>query len=372
MSGDLRRPGKGIVHGMTAPTPPTANSPASEPDGLDPAAATRQSLHEVLHHEAVALGELAARLEQDPTEAAHWTQAVALIADCQGHVVVSGMGKSGLVGAKISATMSSLGIPSHTVHPADAMHGDLGAIRRDDVVVLLSFSGATREIIELATVLGTDGVKRLGISRSHDSPLGRLCDAHLALGDLDEAGSLSLAPTTSTTVTMACGDALALTVAHQRNFTATDFQQRHPGGSLGAMLRPVEALLRFRVGDNLSTVPPNTPLREALAQSALASDSPIRHAGAVLVVDADGCLIGLFTDGDLRRLVLENPDSLDQPVSEVMTANPLTVSADTTVAAARQTVSTHRIDELPVVDANHRPVGLIDIQDLLAPRVAMD
>ncbi len=371
MSGDLRRPGKGIVHGMTAPTPPS--SPATNAGANDARpGTTRQSLHDVLEHEAVALGNLAARLAEDPAEAAHWEQAVALIAGCQGHVVVSGMGKSGLVGAKMSATMSSLGIPSHTVHPADAMHGDLGAIRRDDVVILLSFSGATREIIDLATVLGADGVKRLGISRSHESPLGQLCDAHLALGDLDEAGALSLAPTTSTTVTMACGDALALTVAHQRNFTATDFQQRHPGGSLGAMLRPVEALLRFRVGDNLTTVSPDTPLCEALGQSAPSADSPIRHAGAVLVVDDQDRLIGLFTDGDLRRLILEHPDGLHQPISETMTANPLTVTAHTTVAEARQTVSTHRIDELPVVDEHHRPVGLIDIQDLLAPRVAMD
>lgn len=372
---DVRGPeGKGIVHGMTAPTPQSSADCSSQCGCHHPdmAGQIHALLHDVLRHEADALGNLATRLAQDPAEAAHWARAVELIARCTGHVVVSGMGKSGLVGAKISATFSSLGIPSHFMHPADAMHGDLGAIRRADVVMLLSFSGSTAELIDLATVLGVDGVQRLGISRSHDSPLGKICEAHLALGDLDEAGPLSLAPTTSTTATMACGDALALAVAHQRDFSASDFRQRHPGGSLGAMLRPVADLMRFRVGENLTTVAPETTVSEALAQCAAGQDGPIRHAGALLVVSSDGRLTGLFTDGDLRRLVLEDSNGLGQPIADVMTADPLTLGCDATVGEARQTVAAHRVDELPVVDADHRPVGLIDIQDLLAPRVAVD
>jgi arabinose-5-phosphate isomerase len=295
-----------------------------------------------------------------------------MIDSCQGHVVVSGMGKSGLVGAKISATLSSVGIPSHVVHPADAVHGDLGAIRSDDVVMLLSYSGGTPEVVELAAILRNDGVHRLGISRGEDTQLARLCEAHISLGDLDEAGPLNLAPSTSTTATMACGDALALAVAHRRSFSATDFRQRHPGGSLGAMLRPVEELIRFRAGENLTTTSVDVPLVEALRQSSEDHAGVVRHAGAVLILDQQDRVIGLFTDGDLRRLVLQNPKELSKPIGTLMTKEPLTINRDATVAEARRLVAEYRIDEIPVVDSEGRAVGLIDIQDLMAPRVAVD
>ena len=343
-------------------TPPTSCSTAS----------TRALVTDVLRQEASALTAICEGIESGGPIADRWDAAIDLIDQCSGHVVVSGMGKSGLVGAKISATLSSLGIPSHVVHPADAVHGDLGAIRSADVVLLLSYSGGTPEIVELAAILRNDGVARLGISKDHDTPLARLCDTHLSLGKLDEAGPLNLAPTTSTTATLACGDALALAVAHRRSFTASDFRQRHPGGSLGAMLRPVEEIIRFRPGVNLTTTTADVPVIDALKQVAADHAGPVRHAGAVRGLDADNCVSGLFTDGDLRRLVLAGSKELDRPIGEVMTSSPLTINHQATVGEARQLVAEHRIDEIPVVDDAGQAVGLIDIQDLMAPRVAVD
>jgi len=326
----------------------------------------------VLQQEAHALAAIHAAMASGGHAAAVWTHAIRMIDQCKGHVVVSGMGKSGLVGAKLSATFSSLGIPSHVVHPADAVHGDLGAIRQDDVVMLLSYSGGTSEILDLATILKADGVQRLGMSRSDDTHLARLCTAHLSLGDLDEAGPLSLAPTTSTTATMACGDALALAVAHERSFTASDFRRRHPGGSLGMLLRPVEDLIRFRPGANLTTTTEDVSVAEAMRLVADDHAGEVRHAGAVLILDHSGGVAGLFTDGDLRRLVLSNPEGLQRPIGEVMTRDPMTLRRSATVAEARQMVAEHRIDEVPVIDDDGCAVGLIDIQDLIAPRVTVD
>jgi arabinose-5-phosphate isomerase len=166
-----------------------------------------------------------------------WRKAVDLLDACSGHIIVSGMGKSGLVGAKISATFSSLGQPSTVLHPSEAVHGDLGRVRRGDVVILLSFSGATEEVTSLAAILQADGVPRLGISSDERSDLARLCDVHISLGDITEACPLNLAPTASTTAMLAIGDALALALARRRNFTETDFHRAHPGGMLGVGLR---------------------------------------------------------------------------------------------------------------------------------------
>lgn len=330
----------------------------------------RDFLTDVLRAEGNALLQVASSIEENDAEAARWANAVAMIDTCQGHVVVSGMGKSGLVGAKISATLASVGVPSHVVHPADAVHGDLGRIRPEDVVLLLSFSGGTEEVVNLAAILRTDGVQRIGISGSHDSPLANLCDVHLALGDLSEAGNLALAPTTSTTATLACGDALALAVAHRRSFTEEDFQRRHPGGSLGAELRGLDDVLRFRVGVNLTTcLEQDTVHKALLASESQQTTGATRHAGALLVVNDEGILLGIITDGDLRRLALNNRDFLDQTVADVMTASPLALSASARIGEARSIVTQHRIDEIPVIDDSGRPVGLIDVQDLLSPRI---
>ncbi|MEE2907524.1 MAG: KpsF/GutQ family sugar-phosphate isomerase [Planctomycetota bacterium] len=355
----------------TSPTSSKPHDPTPVSDDL--AAAEIGFVASILRGEASALSNLATALSDDGQEASHWRKAIDMINACTGHVVLSGMGKSGLIGAKISATFSSLGIPSHVVHPADAVHGDLGAIRRDDVVMLLSHSGRTEEVVGLATILRTDGVKRLGVSSSHDSDLARLCDADLALGPLEEVCPLSLAPTTSTTLTLAIGDALALAVARRRCFNQEDFQQRHPGGSLGDGLRPIRDLLRFRVDENLPVLPDSLTVGEALKQAWDPDvSSALRQAGAIILVDDQGRLAGIFTDGDLRRLVMMADDPLQKPMSEVMTSAPRHLTEDQQLVDARQLVAEHRIDEIPVVDAQGRPVGMIDIQDLISLRIVAE
>jgi arabinose-5-phosphate isomerase len=296
-----------------------------------------------------------------------WRKAIDLLAACDGHVVVSGMGKSGLVGAKVSATFSSLGQPSNVLHPAEAVHGDLGRVRRGDVVILLSYSGETDEVVSLASILKADRVPRLGISSNHRSSLARLCDVHLSLGDLTEACPLNLAPTTSTTAQLAIGDALALAVARRRNFSEDDFHKAHPGGLLGVGLRPITQALRFRVGENLPVVPDTVSVGEALDQAA--SD---RRAGAIVLVNDAGQLSGIFTDADFRRLMRQHPDGISRPIHEVMTRHPAHLTTDHLVRDAVQLVRERRLDEIPVLDQDGCPVGLVDVQDLIAMKVVQE
>ena len=329
-------------------------------------------ISDVLRTEAEAIQRLADAVAADPTgpEATRWETAVDLIAGCEGHVVVSGMGKSGLIGAKISATFSSVGIPSNVLHPAEAVHGDLGRIRRDDVVMLLSYSGTTEEVVNLATILKADGVPRLGISARHDSKLAELCDVHIALGELEEAGTLNLAPTTSTTATLACGDALAMAVARRRRLTEDEFHRHHPGGKLGSSLRSVDEVMRLRVGENLPVVSQNHSVKEALDEAW--TDGDRRRAGAIMLVDDEGRLSGIFTDGDLRRLMMEDPQGLSRPIRDVMTTHPRSLRLDDRTRDARQLIAEHRIDEIPVVDEDGRPRGLIDVQDLITLKIVQE
>jgi arabinose-5-phosphate isomerase len=279
--------------------------------------------------------------------------------------MVSGMGKSGLIGQKIAATLSSLGVPSHFTHPSEAMHGDLGRVRPGDVALLLSYSGGTEEVVNLAAILRTDGIARIGISCNHQTHLARLCDAHLAIGDVVEACPMNLAPTASTTAMLAMGDALALAVSRRRNFQADDFRRRHPGGALGAGLRGVTEVLRFRVGENLSTVREGVSVADALRTT---GDG--RRAGALLVVDDAGRLVGIFTDGDLRRRMNElGAALLGRPVRDVMTVRPTALPADALVRDAVQLVRERRLDEIPVVGHDGQPIGLIDVQDLVSMKV---
>lgn len=297
-----------------------------------------------------------------------FSAALDLMDACRGHVVVSGMGKSGLIGMKISATLASLGQPSHFVHPAEAVHGDLGRLRGEDVVLLLSFSGETAEVVALASILKADGVARIGMSGRKDSALARNCSVHIDLGDVIEACPLNLAPTASTTVMLAAGDALALGLARRRDFKADDFHKHHPGGMLGAGLRPIVEVLRFRVGQNLATVSEALSVREALAHAGEG-----RRAGAVMLVDATGKLSGILTDGDLRRLVNSHgAAALDLPLREAMTRHPIALPVDALVRDAVQLVRERRLDEVPVVDSNGHPVGLVDVQDLIAMRVVRE
>ena len=320
-------------------------------------------LSDAMLAEADAIRRVAARAAGE--DAGRWADAVALLDGCTGHVIVSGMGKSGLIGAKIAATMSSLGLPAHFMHPSEAVHGDLGRLRAGDVAILMSYSGGTEEVVNLAAILRTDGIRRVGISCNHQSHLARLCDVHLAIGDVVEACPLNLAPTASTTAMLAMGDALALAVSRRRNFAADDFHRRHPGGALGAGLKSVTEVLRFRVGETLATVAEDCTVADALR-----STGGGRRAGALVVVDAAGRLSGIFTDGDLRRRVNElGAGLLSKRVAEVMTARPSALSSEALVRDAVQLVRERRLDEIPVVDADGRPLGLIDVQDLVSMKV---
>jgi arabinose-5-phosphate isomerase len=303
-----------------------------------------------------------------------------------GTVLVTGLGKSGLIGGKISATLASLGIPSHAVHPSEAAHGDLGRFRACDTVIALSFSGETEEVVNLAAVLKQDGLPIIAITRGRagvgggsgedgdDEPAGRSSLERLATVTLPlmidgEAGGLDFAaPTCSTTATLAIGDALALAVARRRQFTDADFAKRHPGGSLGGLLRSVTECLRFVVGKNLPLIHSSVPVREALECAAETG----RRPGAILLVDDAGRLAGIFTDGDLRRLILRDASELGRPIAQVMTKNPRTLPHTARMRDAVRMIRECRQDEIPVVDDEGRPVGILDVQDLVAMKLVRD
>ncbi|MFI4916819.1 MAG: SIS domain-containing protein [Phycisphaerales bacterium JB060] len=320
----------------------------------------------LLKEEAAAVGALAELPEG-------FAKAVEMIDACAragGTVLVTGLGKSGHVGAKISATMASLGIPSHLVHPTEAAHGDLGRFRPSDLVLALSFSGKTAEVVALCGLLRQDGLPIITITGrkpeegSQPDPLSRLATVPLYLGLKHEALHPRFsAPTASTTATLALGDALAISAAARRGFTDADFARRHPGGALGGALRPVMDIARCTIHDHLPVAPETVSVIEA--QHAVQTASG-RRPGALLLVDDAGTLTGIFTDGDLRRLVLRDRGELDRPIGEVMTRNPRTIPSDALARDAVALVLEHRQDEVPIVDADGRPVGLLDVQDLVA------
>lgn len=284
-------------------------------------------------------------------------------------VVVSGMGKSGLIGQKISATMASVGVASHFVHPAEAVHGDLGRFRAGDCALLLSYSGETDEVVALASILRQDGVPVVSITKGAGaSSLERLSTVALGVGIVEEACPMSLAPTSSTTATLAVGDALALAASRRLAFTEDDFRKRHPGGWLGELLRPVRDILRFVAGVNLPIVPATGSVLDALR----IATTDGRRPGAMVLVDDSGVLVGLFTDGDLRRLVLRGPEHVRDPIASVMTRAPRTLPDTALVQDALRLIREHRQDEIPVIDSAGRPVGVLDVQDLLALKVARD
>jgi len=324
----------------------------------------------VLRAEAEALSALSLRLGDEIS------RAVALLTACAaggGTVLVTGLGKSGLVGAKIAATMSSLGIPSHTVHPTEAAHGDLGRFRANDAVIAISYSGETDEVVDLCAILKQDGLPIIGICNGNpDGPTGleRLATVTIRLGLIAEAGAPHfVAPTSSTTLTMAVGDALALATANRREFTDADFARRHPGGALGTLLRPVREILRYEVGKNLPGISDTLSVGDALRKAA----ETARRPGAMLLVDpSSGSLSGIFTDGDLRRLVLQDPARLELPIREVMTRSPRTLPETALVRDAVRMIREHRQDEIPVVDAFNKPVGILDVQDLVAMKLVQD
>lgn len=310
---------------------------------------------EILRQEGRALLGLADRL--DPT----FESAVERIVACRGSILVTGMGKAGLIGRKISASFSSLGTPSHFLHPAEAIHGDLGCLTAADLVLALSYSGETDEVVRLATPIRQRGCTLIAMTGARHSRLARQANVVLDLGRIEEAGSLRLAPTTSTVLMLGLGDALALVVSHRRQFLADDFARNHPGGSLGRKLTRVEEAMRplgeCRVARESATV------REVFVQKGL----PGRRSGAVMVVGACGRLAGIFTDSDLARLLERKQDAaLDRPIAEVMTGNPQTIQEQAWLSEAVQLIASRKISELPVLDANGHPIGMIDITDVIA------
>ena len=309
---------------------------------------------DVLRIEADAIDLVRDRLDATISRAAD------LVYRCSGGVIVTGMGKAGLVGQKLAATLASTGTRAYPVHPAEAIHGDLGRIRAEDVVIALSQSGETDEVLRIVPSIRRLGARLVAITERTSSSLGRAADLCIAMGPIEEACPLGLAPSASSTAMMAVGDALALLVSRLRNFRAEDFALYHPGGSLGRRLAFVEDLMRtdgrLRLADWSKSV---RDIFVALA-------GPRRRSGAVLIVDEDGRLAGIFTDSDLARLFERRQDALlDGPISAVMTADPLQVMVGATVAEAVDLMKARKISELPVVDRGGRPVGLIDLTDLI-------
>lgn len=309
---------------------------------------------QIIQVESRSLERVAKRLDGE------FCRAVAYLYECRGSVIVSGMGKAGLVGQKIMATLASTGTPAHCLHPAEAVHGDLGRVHRDDVMLMLSQSGETEEVVRLLPSLAELGVPILAVTARADSTLGRAATVVIELGPLDEACSLGLAPSTSTTAMLAVGDALALVVSRMRNFGREDFARFHPAGSLGQKLSKVQRHMRplsqCRVAFAEQTV------REVLVGASV----PGRRSGATMLTDRQGRLLGIFTDSDLARLFEQRRDAdLDGPISDVMTSNPLTARLGSMMTEAVSLMSARKISELPVVDAAGKPVGLIDITDVV-------
>jgi len=316
---------------------------------------------QIVRQEASAVGHLAEILDES------FVTAGQMIYECRGSVVVTGIGKAGIVGQKISATLASTGTPSLFLHAAEAVHGDLGRLRDEDIAIVLSHSGQSEEIVRLIALMKQLSVRMIAITGQKDSPLALHSEVTIWLGRLEEVCPLGLAPSTSTTCMLAVGDALALTVMQARNFQAEDYARYHPGGSLGRKLITVEQAALFSRGKRLPQVPESCTVQEALAKTE--SPAVMRH-GCVLLVDEQGKLTGLLTDGDLRRAIKEKTKQIyDQPVKEIMTRNPKVVRPDTLAGEAIAIFHKYRIDEIPVVDDDGRAVGLIDVQDVIALKV---
>ncbi|MDA0254914.1 MAG: KpsF/GutQ family sugar-phosphate isomerase [Planctomycetota bacterium] len=308
---------------------------------------------EILEAEGEAVLAAAAGLD------AAFCRAVRLIESCTGSVVVTGIGKAGLVARKISATLASTGTPSHFLHPAEAMHGDLGALRGDDVVLALSQSGETEEITRLLPHVNARQVPIVALTAKPESTLGRAATVVVPTGSVREACGLGLAPSTSTALMLSLGDALALVTSSRRQFTPEDFAARHPGGSLGRQLMLVEDAMRPVDECRLATP-------EETVRAVFARPLPARRTGAVMIVTEGDRLEGIFTDSDLARLFEHRHDDLlDAAIKTVMTARPATVPVGTRLRDAVAILETRRLSELPVTDGAGKVVGLLDIVDLV-------
>ncbi|MBN3569618.1 KpsF/GutQ family sugar-phosphate isomerase [Burkholderia cenocepacia] len=291
-----------------------------------------------------------------------FVQAVALLLGCRGRVVVSGIGKSGHIARKIAATLASTGTPAFFVHPAEASHGDLGMVTSDDVFIGISYSGESEELVAILPLVKRIGAKLIAITGRAGSSLGTLADVNLNAAVSKEACPLNLAPTASTTAALALGDALAVAVLDARGFGSDDFARSHPGGALGRrLLTYVRDVMRS--GDDVPSVGLNATLSDALFQITA------KRLGMTAVVDADGKVAGIFTDGDLRRVLARDGDFRTLPITEVMTRDPRTIAPDHLAVEAVELMERHRINQMLVVDADGALIGALNMHDLFSKKV---
>jgi arabinose-5-phosphate isomerase len=310
-----------------------------------------ESARRVLRIEAEAIGALLQRLD------ARFEQAVDLLMSCKGRVVVTGMGKSGLIGRKIAATFSSTGTPALFMHPAEAVHGDLGMLMRDDVALAVSYGGETEEIIALLETIKRLGLRMIALTGNPRSTIALASDVVVDVSVKEEACSLNLAPTASTTVAMAMGDALAIALLDRRGFSPLDFAALHPGGRLGKKLLRVEDLMH--AGEALPSVDVLAKMPDVIYEISKKS------LGMTTIVDSAGRLAGVLTDGDLRRLMQQRgAATIDLVVGDCMTKNPQTIAAGELAGSALRIMEERKITSLVVIDAKRKPLGVVHLHDL--------
>jgi arabinose-5-phosphate isomerase len=309
---------------------------------------------QIMHHEADAIRQTSDRLNED------FIEAVDTILSMSGSLIVTGIGKAGHIGQKLAATFSSTGTPAHFVHPAEAIHGDLGRFSANDVVLVLSNSGETDEITRILPTIASNTSCIIAITSNSNSTLTKHATHTLLIRHDIEACRLNLAPTSSTAAMLAYGDALAMVVSEQRQFTENDFAKFHPGGSLGVKLLTVNDAMRPFEECRIASI--NATVRDVFTQQIM----PGRRSGAIMLVDQDEVLKGIFTDSDLARM-LERRDeaSFDVPIAEVMTTRFTAIHAGAKLQDAIDILATRKISELPVIDVNDHPIGMIDITDVV-------
>ncbi|MDR0481205.1 MAG: KpsF/GutQ family sugar-phosphate isomerase [Gallionellaceae bacterium] len=311
---------------------------------------------EVLDIEAAAVQALSQRLDDT------FLSALDLLLRCEGRLIVSGMGKSGHIARKIAATFSSTGTPAYFVHPGEASHGDLGMVAAGDVFIALSYSGESAELLTILPVIKRQGAKLISLTGNPRSSLATASDVHLDTAVAKEACPLALAPTSSTTAALAMGDALAMALLDAKGFSAEDFARSHPGGSLGRrLLTHVRDVMHS--GAQAPAVKENAPLSEAILEISR------KGLGMTAVVDDSGKLVGVYTDGDLRRTLEKRLDIAATRMADVMTRNPRTIKADAMAAEAVQAMENFNISQMPVVDDDHTLIGALNMHDLLHAKV---
>lgn len=325
-----------------------------DPKGLRDRADRLHYARQIVRAEALALQQVADRLTDS------FLDTVDLFYRCPGRIAITGTGKSADVGQKMAGTFNSTGTRAYVLDSTRAVHGDLGMIHPNDVVLALSHSGESEEIVRLLEPMKQLAMGLVGMTSNGESTLAREADVALVLGPLQEVCPLGLAPSTSTTAMIAVGDALAFVLTEMRHFTKEDFARYHPAGSLGRKLLKVDAVMRR--GADVRIAKTSDSVRDVFAKDRGRG----RRTGAVMLIDESGCLRGIFTDSDLARLFeTRRDDSLDKPIAEVMTPDPMVVHAGSRVMDAVEIIRQKKISELPVVDAGGKPVGLIDITDMI-------